>query len=162
MTFEKNLKKAQSIPDIFETVKDAVWKSLKKSRAGLELGLAELGNAPNGFLGAFHQVGSNIIIMNKTPLRRIQETNPELLSPYIFTTLLHEYLHSLGYLDEKEVRELTYEITLENFNGSIVTEMAKDVTKFFPSLIYPEGFPQINSPVEIVKDFDRSSIRYIG
>ena len=156
-------KNSDTIPDIFEVVKRSVRTTIKKSRAGLELGLTELGNSPRGFLGAYYIGGSNIIVMNETPLRRIQETNPELLKPYIFTVLLHEYLHSLGYFDEEEVRKLTYAICVEVFGKkNIITYMATDITQFFPNLIYPEGSPRITSRVKLIKDFDKSSISYIG
>lgn len=82
--FINKFKRSNTIPDIFEIVKEVVWNVIKKSRAGLDLGLVELGNLPQGFLGAYYVSGSNIIIMNETPLRRIRETNPRLLKPYIF------------------------------------------------------------------------------
>jgi hypothetical protein len=161
--FIKRLEEATSIPDIFEVVKESVWKTIRKSRAGLELGLVELGNRPEGLLGAFYVSGSNIIIMNETPLKRIQETNPDLLTPYIFSILLHEYLHSLGYFDEDYVKSITYQISCEIFgNNSIIAEISKDMTKFFPNIIYPQGTPKVDVPIKIVKDFDRSSISYIG
>jgi hypothetical protein len=161
--FVDKLKESTSIPDIFEVIKEVVWKTIMRSRAGLDLGLVEMGNAPQGFLGAYYVSGSNIIIMNETPLKRIQETNPNLLMPYIFSILLHEYLHSLGIFDEEKVKRLTYEISSEVFGeNNVITQIAKDMKKFFPNFIYPEGAPQIDGPVKIVKDFDRSSIRYIG
>jgi hypothetical protein len=161
--FIHKLKESASIADIFEIVKDIVWKTLKRSRAGLELGLVELGNSPRGLIGAYYVSGSNIIIMNETPLKRIQETNPRLLNPYTFSTLLHEYLHSLGYFNEKMAKDLTYEISCKIFGpNSIIAEISKDMNKFFPNLIYPEGAPKIDAPVKLVKDFDKSSIRYIG
>lgn len=161
--FEKKLKESNSIADIFEVVKETVWKTLKRSRAGLELGLIELGNPPQGLIGAYYVSGSNIIVMNETPLKRIQETNPNLLTPYIFFTLLHEYLHSLGYFNEELVRRMTFEICFEIFgNDNVITEIARDMSKFFPNLIYPEGTPKIDKPLRLIKDFDRSSIRYIG
>jgi hypothetical protein len=161
--FIKRLEEATSIPDIFEVVKESVWKTIRKSRAGLELGLVELGNRPEGLLGAFYVSGSNIIIMNETPLKRIQETNPDLLTPYIFSILLHEYLHSLGYFDEDYVKSITYQISCEIFgSNSIIAEISKDMTKFFPNIIYPQGTPKVDVPIKIVKDFDRSSISYIG
>jgi hypothetical protein len=101
--------------------------------------------------------------MNETPLKRIQETNPNLLVPYMFSVLLHEYLHSLGVFDEGKVRKLTYAISAEIFGeDSVVTQIAKDMRKFFPNFVYPEGAPQINEPIKLVEGFDRSSIRYIG
>ncbi len=159
----REFEKSNNIPDIFEVVKKSVWKTIRKSRAGLELGLTELGNQPKGFLGAFYIGGSNIIVMNETPLRRIQETNPKLLNSYIFTILLHEYLHSLGYFDEIEVRKLTFRICSDVFGKhNLITQMAADITQFFPNLIYPEGAPQIPYKVRLIKDFDKSSISYIG
>lgn len=160
--FVDKLKESTSIPDIFEIVKEIVWKTIKKSRAGLELGLVQLGNHPKGFLGAYHVSGSNMIVMNETPLKRIQETNPNLLIPYVFSVLLHEYLHSLGLFNEKLVKELTYKMSCEIFgSNSLIAEVSRDMRKFFPNFIYPEGAPRING-IKIVKDFDKSSIRYIG
>jgi len=162
-SFVHKLNESNSIPEIFEVIKEVVWKTIKHSRAGLELGLIELGNLPQGLVGAYYVSGSNIIIMNETPLKRIQETNPNLLKSYIFSTLLHEYLHSLGYFNEVMVRKLTYEISCEIFGAdSTIAELSKDMSRFFPNLIYPEGAPKIDAPVKLVKDFDRSSIRYIG
>jgi len=162
-SFVNKLKKSNSIADIFEIVKDVVWKAMRKSRAGLDLGIAELGNAPEGLVGAYYIAGSNIIIMNETPLKRIQETNPKLLTPYIFSVLLHEYLHSLCYFDEEVVKKLAYDLCFKIFGENIVTEISKDMRKFFPNFIYPEGAaPRIDKPIKLVKDFDKSSIRYIG
>ena len=161
--FIKRLENVTSIPDIFEVVKESVWKTIRKSRAGLELGLVELGNRLEGLLGAYYVSGSNLIIMNETPLKRIQETNPDLLTPYIFSILLHEYLHSLGFFDEDYVKVLTYQISCEIFgNNSIIAEIAKDITKFFPNIIYPQGAPKVDTPLKMIRDFDRSSISYIG
>lgn len=161
--FVDRIGEAVTIPDIFEIVKESVWKAARKSRAGLDLGLVELGNAQGGLLGAYYVTGSNMIIMNETPLKRIQETNPELLTPYIFSVLLHEYLHSLGYFDEDYVKEMTLQISAEVFgNGSVIAQISKDMTKFFPYIIYPEGAPKIDSPVKLIEGFDRSSIRYFG
>ncbi len=155
--------RAEDAADIFEVVKAAVWKVLRRSRAGLGLAVAELGNQPNGFIGAFHKMGSNIIVMNQTPLRRIAETNPNLYKPYIFTVLMHEYLHSLGFMDEETVGPLTHQICSEVFGKNhVISNIAEDVTRFFPNLVYPEGSPQITSSVEFVKGFDRSNTGYIG
>jgi hypothetical protein len=161
--FCNRLKAAETMPDIFEIVKEVVWDKMRKSRAGLDLGLMEMGNQPGGFIGGFYVSGSNIIMMNETPLKRIQETNPELLTPYIFSVLLHEYLHSLGFFDENQVRAMSHEICCRTFSpNNITTQITKDMKKFFPNFVYPEGAPQVNGPVRLVPDFDRSSIRYIG
>src|ERR1051325_10605948 len=107
----KNIKddfnKAKNVKEIFEVVKDSVRLTLKESRAGIDLGLIDLGNTDHELLSAYYPMGSNVIVLNKTPLRRITQTRPKLMKPYVFTVLLHEYLHSLGYLDEETTRKLT-------------------------------------------------------
>ncbi len=113
------LESTNSVAEIFELVKDVVQEALGESRAGLNLGFLEMGNSQQCVF-AFYPVGSNIIVMNKTPLRRIMETKPELLKPYVFSTLLHEYIHSLGYQDELYVRKLTCMICSNIFGESIV------------------------------------------
>ena len=153
------LENAKTLADIFELVKTSVWKSMKAKRGGLMLGLADLGNYPQGFFGAFYPVGSNVIVMNKVPLQRIKETMPELYKPYAFHVLLHEYLHSLGYLNEREVKRRVYEISKELFGeGHHVTQIAKDMTQFFPNLSYPDvAWQPEELNIELVNGFDRSS-----
>jgi len=157
-----NEKVEQSFIDTFELVKDAVRRNEGRSRAGLMLGLQELGASQNGFIGAYYQVTSNIIIMNKTPIRRIIETNPKLLEPYSFHILLHEYIHSLGFLDEEITKQKTYEITKKYFGEKhIATALSTDINKFLPNLVYPiQGWLPMNEAPEIklVKGFDRSNI----
>lgn len=162
--FHNRLENARTLADIFEVVKDAVWESVKKSRGGLMLGLADLGNHPRGFMGAFYPVGSNVIVMNKIPLHRIKETNPQLYKPYIFHVLLHEYMHSLGYLNESVVRQKVYEISRTVFgDGHLATILAADTTRFFQNLVYPDiAWRADDMRIELVEGFDRSSASYIG
>ena len=111
--YGSRLDEAKSLADIFEVVKSLVLNSTGKCRGGLMLGMANLGNHPQGFFGGFFTTGSNVIVLNKIPLQRIKETRPELYKPYVFHVLLHEYIHSLGYLDEAEVRSKVHHITKE-------------------------------------------------
>ncbi|KCZ72421.1 hypothetical protein ANME2D_00848 [Candidatus Methanoperedens nitroreducens] len=163
--FNTRFENSRTLADIFEVVKASVWESMeKKSRGGLMLGLANLGNHPQGFLGAFYPVGSNIIVLNKVPLRRIKETDPRLYKPYIFHVLLHEYLHSLGYLDESAVRQKVYEITRNTFGEDhLATRMAADTTTFYKNLVYPDAVWKADDMgLELVDGFDRSSASYIA
>lgn len=137
----EDFEKADNIKEVFEVVRDSVRLALNESRAGIDLGLVDLGNGPGSLLSAYYPVGSNIIVLNKTPLKRMAQTRPELMKPYVFTVMLHEYLHALGYLDEKTARILTHKICDEIFNGSVVTDMALDLRKYFPFLLYPGGHP---------------------
>jgi len=151
----------QDIIDTFEIVKEAVRKSEGRSRAGLMLGLQELGASLDGFIGAYYPVASNIIVVNKTPIRRITETNSKLLKSYLFHVLLHEYIHSLGFLDEQTTKQKTYEISREHFGEKhAVTQLSTNIQQFFPNLVYPVygWLPQNEFPaIELVQGFDRSS-----
>jgi hypothetical protein len=151
----------QSLIENFELVKEAVRKSEGRSRAGLMLGLQELGSSMNGFIGAYYQIASNIIIVNSTPIRRIMETNPQLLNPYGFHVLLHEYIHSLGFLDEDITEKKTYRITKEFYGEDhIATKLSANIKDFFPNLIYPiQGWiPQEgSSKIKLVQGFDWSN-----
>jgi hypothetical protein len=163
-SFNEKLEKAVSLADIFELVKHAVRKTQRTGRAGLTLGLADLGGGREGFVGAFYPFGSNIIVMNKAILRRILTTKPELYRPYSFIVLLHEYLHSLGYLDESIVREKVQKVCNRLFGGKhLTTQLAEDMGRFIPELVHPEAgwSPQEEIRVEMVYDFDRSSMNYI-
>jgi hypothetical protein len=163
---DNNLKLRENLIDTFELVKEMVRKNDGRSRAGLMLGLQELGATLNGFIGAYYPISSNIIVMNKTPIRRINETNPSLFKPYSTHVLLHEYIHSLGDLDESNVRQKTYDISRKYFGEKhVITELSKNIEKFFPYLVYPiQGWiPPSSTPIELIKGFDKSNInRYIA
>ena len=164
MDFTHKLDQAQNLSDLFELVKRAVETVLGRTRAGLMLALADLGNHPQGFLGAFYPVASNVIVMNKVPLLRIQETNPALYKPYAFYVLLHEYLHSLGFIDERVCREQSHRI-LETLFGvdALVTQISGDTTRFFPNLVFPDAAWQPSElSLEFVRGFDRGSASYIA
>ena len=126
------------------------------------LGLQEIGASLNGFIGAYYPIASNIIVINKTPLRRINETKPEILKPYGFHVLLHEYIHSVGFLDESITRKKTYEISKKQFGEeNIITKLSTNIKEFFPNLVYPVygWFPSgLSSEIEIVKGFDYSNV----
>jgi hypothetical protein len=165
-SYALKLEEANNLSDIFEIVKDAVRKVMKTGRAGLTLGLAEMGGGEDYWIGAFYPVGSTTIVMNKTSMRRISETEPQLFNAYAFHVLLHEYLHSLGYIDEKRTRNLVYWVAGEIFGEDhVVTQMALDMSKFFPNLTYPatDDLPENIETLELemIRDFDRSSINYI-
>jgi hypothetical protein len=163
---DKELESAKNLADIFELVKTTVRKATGQERAGLMLGLANLGGGPEGFVGAFYPVATNIIVMNSLPLKRIKETDPALYKPYVFHILLHEYLHTLGIIDEAAARQKAYEISEATFGREHpVTQFAADLSKFIPKLVYPVyGWrPPQEYQLELVRGFDRSATAsYIG
>jgi len=164
MDYPVLLEGAKGLTDIFELVKRAVERDVGYARGGLMLGLADLGNHPHGFIGAFYPIATNVIVMNKVPLARIQETNPELYRAYAFHVLLHEYLHTVGFLDEMQCRQKVYAISRELFgDGHPVTQIAEDVSKFFPNLVYPDvAWQPEDLNIELVKGFDRGNTGYIA
>lgn len=162
--FKRRLEEAKTFADIFEVVKAVVLKSMKKSRAGLMLGIADLGNHPHGFFGGFFTTGSNVIVMNRNPLQRIKETKPELYTPYVFHILLHEYIHSLGYLEEDKVRSWVYQITRDALGADhLATQIAGNTEGFMKHLVYPDSaWKPDDTGLELVDGFDRSSVSYIA
>ena len=164
--FAEQLDNCNRFSEIFEVVKRAVKTFLKKHRSGLMLGLADLGMRKGYFIGAFHPIGSNIIVLNRTPLERaFKQMGRRLFNAYCFHLLLHEYLHSLGYVDEDEVRRLTLEVCrLALGPKHPATLMAeRGITHFFPKVRYftlETAIPE-DIHIELIKDFDRSSTHYI-
>lgn len=161
--FESMLSHARDFPEVFEVVKLAVLETIGKERSGLMLALTELGVSNEGYIGAYYPVDSNVIVMNKTPLRRIEKRRPDILNEYVFHILLHEYLHALGVLDEAQTRSLAYSISEQVFGPEhVVTKIAANITAVIPEVVYPEGEHDIPGHFEIVRGFDSSSMGYIG
>jgi hypothetical protein len=161
--FPELLTKAKDLADIFEVVKEAVRVKLGVSRAGLMLGLADLGGDNSSFIGGMYPVASNIIIVNKGPLERVRSSSPELYKAYVFHILLHEYVHSIGYIDEGLARRTTLDISTGLFGREhLVTKLSEDISQFLPMFTYPVPRPMPEDlQLELVKNFDRSSVNYI-
>jgi hypothetical protein len=150
------IEKAKSYGDIFTLVKKAVKRSLGQHRVGLML---YLGNLPMR-VGAFHPLGTNDIVLNRKLLDAAAKTEPK-WKAYVFSILLHEYLHTLGYVDEKQVRSLTYRICLDNFGrGHYIVEAA--ATGPWVNLS-PEAFESIGEEMDLerVPDFEKIDSGYI-
>jgi hypothetical protein len=165
MNYTKELNKAEDLSEIFEIVKSVVKGFLGRERGGLMLGLADLGGRPGFFVGAFYPVGSNLIVMNKTPMRAVEATKPHLYKAYCFHVLLHEYLHTIGILDERNNRIITAIISEKAFGENHpVALIAKDFNRIFPEVMYSSlGWqPSNEMKIELVPDFDKSSVSYIG
>lgn len=155
------LKNCKDFNEVFELVKHVVEKSLGKHRAGLTLVLAELPN----YMGAYHIMGSNLIVMNKILLdamKAITKSKAELNS-FIFSILAHEYLHSIGYTDERDVKLLVRMVSIENFGESHETvKMAMgDLFGLYPQLKVL-GPGRTGEDFTVIKKFDESSMPYIG
>ena len=148
------------IPEIFELVKKAVKKVTGAQRSGMMLGLADLGEGENYWIGGFHILSSNAIVMNTRSLDYIRENHLRLYKPYVFEVMMHEYLHTLGLVNEKQCRDQALVIAEQLFGYShLVTELSRDISKFLP-YIRREKYgwnPPRDFSIKYLRGFDRSS-----
>ncbi len=155
------------MPEIFEKVKKDVKRTVGRHRAGISLGLVEMGMFQGKFVGGMHFPPGTDIVMNKTPLKVILEEQPyEIVWAYTYHILLHEYVHSLGVWDEYQCREITRRITEEVFKEAdhpALILAKKGIGTYFPNLnlIYrpPEKRPDGIS-IEYITGFDKNSYEY--
>ncbi len=160
--YKKSLEKAKNFADIFDLVKKLVKNHLGTDQAGLLLGVSDLGSYGNAYLGAFYSLDANTIVINKRPLNKIKQTKPNLYNSYVFHVLLHEYIHSLGILDEAQVRTLVYETTQKYFGKNhLATQMALNMEKFIPDLTFGEFEPPEDISIEFISGIDRDNTNYI-
>ncbi len=152
---------AEGFDEIFELVKRAVDRVLGVHRAGLSL---VLGDIPNQ-VGAYHEMGSNAIVMNRNIMKIVWRSTKsrQRRNAYTFMILLHEYLHTLGFDDDGQVRELSRRVTDAYIGkGHIAGEMAvSPLDKFFPEVSQLAMFRD-NGIFETVRKFDTSSTPYIA
>jgi hypothetical protein len=144
-----------SFDTVFRVVRAAVRRVLGVERPGLGLALS---NLPPG-LGAYWQVAGNVIVMNEglVETMRSRATSPRELNSFVYVILAHEYLHSLGYLDEGSVRSVTARVTVRAFGPDHpATQMAEgDLWRIFPFLSMAPGGD--GSRIRIVPRFDLAS-----
>ncbi len=124
---------------IFQVVRGAVRRVLGVERPGLGLTLSDL--PPQ--LGAYWQVTGNMIVLNEglVDAMRANAETPLELNSFVYVILAHEYLHALGYLDERAVRDVTARVTRSAFGPEHpATKMAEgDLWQMFPFLAYARG-----------------------
>ena len=163
MTLQYNrraLSSAEGFDTIFEMVKAATEQILGLHRAGLTLVLGDISND----VGAYHEMGSNAIVMNRNLLRIVEKLSRSRArrNSYVFMILLHEYLHSLGYTSDRQVRQLGRRIA-DEFLGKkhLAGEMAvRPLNQFFPDLEKLSMFRD-KGEYQTVRRFDSSSTPYI-
>jgi hypothetical protein len=109
-------------------------------------------------------LGTNNIVLNRA-LVQIAEAatkSKQLVNAFVYSLLIHEYLHALGHVSESEVRSLVYRISKEYLGEDhIVTKLAE---KSPWALLRGVPLNRIEAPkrvMEIVKDFEKSNQQYI-
>ncbi|MEM0383429.1 MAG: hypothetical protein QXS57_05515 [Candidatus Caldarchaeum sp.] len=158
--YEQRLEKATSFEEVYRLVKALVMERYGLRRAGMGLVLADL---PSQLL-AYHEVGSNSIVVNRTLLNAVSSISKsrKIVNSYVFVILLHEYLHTLGF-DERQTRELVKEAvsSVFPFEHPATRLATSSVYEVFPELRNIPLAPGPSKPV-LVKDFDTEGLNYIG
>lgn len=157
--FRTRLENASNYGEIWNVVKDTVQFTLHKHRRGMMLFLDDLPIR----LGAYHSVGTNNIVLNRTLVQIVESAieSKQVVNALIYNLLIHEYLHALGQFRELKVRQLVYEIAEKCFGHDHVATL---IAKKSPWALL-KGIPlkAIDAPkrvMEIVKDFEKSD-KYI-
>jgi hypothetical protein len=142
---------------LFDLIRRIVSNILKKSHSGILLGLEDLGFHPQGFVGGYHRVGTNEIYLNRNVLQFMREETPKAhYKAYLFHLLLHEYIHSVGVIDEQETRDITKAISRAIFDTKhpVYKIAAWGLNALFPHEFYEGHFePEDHTPknIEFVK-----------
>jgi hypothetical protein len=157
----------KEMPAIFRRVKKDVRRVYGRHRAGLSLGLVEMGMYRGGFIGGMHFSPGTDIVMNKTPLEIILREQPyEIVWAYTYHILLHEYIHSLGILNEQQCRIITLKISQKIFkdeNHPAIILAKNGIGSYFPNLhlVYaPPDLKPDGIPIEYIYNFDDDSYDY--
>ena len=152
------------MPGIFEQVKKDVRKLYGKKRAGLSLGLLEMGMHQGGFIGGMHFHPGTVIVMNKTSLEILLQHQPyEIIWAYTYHILLHEYIHALDVLDEILCRTITLSVSEAIFKEAdhpAIILAKKGIGAYFPDVplkYAPRDLQQDGRPIEYIYGFDRDS-----
>lgn len=171
---QRRLAAADGLAELFDLAKALVDEHLEASRVGIMVGLQSLGLSPRGYLGGYYVAGSNAIVLNRDVLAHIEANHPRYANAYAFHVILHEYLHSLGYFDETEVREQTLAVCREALGPEhAATRIAATMAPGAEAEGAPELFRQLTLPpygwepdeggqITYVRGVDRDSTRYIA
>jgi hypothetical protein len=158
--FRKKVADLKDFNEAFELVKSVISQKFRMHRAGLSLILQMM---PSN-LGAYHMLGSNAIVVNSYLLAAVRKIagSTEEYNSYMFMVLAHEYLHSLGIVDENTVRQMTFDLCKWMLGEDhSATRMAKED----PSTLYPElkslMQTQFSRDFHVVQNFDKSNQTYI-
>ena len=157
---QRRLDDAQGYGEVWEIVKDNAQHFLKQQRRGMMLFLDDMPLK----LGAYHPIGTNNIVLNRALVRLVEATtkSKKLVNAFVYTLLLHEYLHALGYLRETEVRPLVFRISKSCFGEEhVVTQLAKLGPWSLLQGLPVEASRAPKRVMEIVKDFEKTNQGYI-
>jgi hypothetical protein len=104
------------------------------------------------------------MVLNRTLVQVVESfrKSKRLVNAFVYSLLVHEYLHALGHVSEAEVRSLVYKISKECFGEDhIVTKLAEKSPWALLRGVPLRGIETPKRAMEIVKDFEKPNERYI-
>jgi hypothetical protein len=158
--YRSSIDNAGDFSEIWKIVKKTVADSLGKHRVSMSLYLDDLPI----HLGAYHPIGTNNIVLNRTLIHIVERVTESTIqaNAFIYSLLLHEYLHAIGYVREEEVRTLVYGISRECFGEDhVTTKLAKEGPWTLLKGVPLKNKDMSRIGIKIVKDFDNSNQTYI-
>lgn len=158
--FRSRLDKAQGYSEVWDLVKDTVKDFMGKHRVGMMLFLDDLPLQ----VGAYHTLGTNNIVLNRALVQIVEAAtqSKRLVNAFVYSLLVHEYLHALGYVPEREVRPLVYEVSKACFGGDhVVTRLAEKSPWVLLRGVLLNRIEAPKRVIEIVKDFEKTNQEYI-
>jgi len=159
-SYRLRIDEAEGFSGVWEIVKETVKVSLGEHRMGMLLFLDDLPL----HLGAYHPVGTNNIVLNRSLLNIVEAVteSKRLVNAFVYSILTHEYLHALGHISEAEVHSLVYDISKQCFGDDhIVTTLAEKTPWSLLKGIPLNDITLPKQAMEIVKDFEKPNQRYI-
>ena len=159
-SYRLRIDEAEGFSGVWEIVKETVKVSLGEHRLGMLLFLDDLPL----HLGAYHPVGTNNIVLNRSLLNIVEAVtkSKKLVNAFVYSILTHEYLHALGHISEAEVHSLVYDISKQCFGEDhIVTTLAEKTPWSLLKGIPLNDITLPKQAMEIVKDFEKPNQRYI-
>jgi hypothetical protein len=158
--YRSKINEVNGFTGVWEIVKDTVKVTLGKHRLGMLLFLDDLPL----HLGAYHQLGTNNIVINRSLVNIVEAVtkSKKLVNAFVYSILTHEYLHALGHISEVEVRSLVYDISRACFGENhIVTKLAEKTPWILIKSIPLNEITVSKQEMELIKDLEKTNQRYI-
>lgn len=157
--FGYTLDNAKDYGEVWKIVKETVHTAMNKKGGSMMLFLDDLPLQ----LGAYYPVGTNNIVLNRSLVEIVESSisDKPTVNALIYNLLLHEYLHALGEMSEKGVRQQVVEVAKKCFGEHhIATELARKSPWVLLKDIPIGPFNAPKRVMEIVRDFEKTG-RYI-
>jgi hypothetical protein len=158
--FHKSLDSAASYAEVWQIVKDTVDHAFGKRRGSMMLFLDDLPLQ----IGAYYPVGTNNTVLNRHLVEIVEATLSErkTVNALVYNLLLHEYLHALGELSERGVRQQVMTVAAKCFGEDHqATLLARKSPWILLKDIPLEAAAAPKRVMQIVRNFEKSTDKYV-